>query len=118
MELPKKYLHDRLVLLFITLMAILLVVGVSLVLLRFDLSKNPTTTVAYRPSVSGAVYQNGKPIDIYSMAVFMVITAVGSVILSARVYGLKRYLAIFILASSTFLMILAAIVANSLISLQ
>jgi hypothetical protein len=118
MELPKKYLHDRLVLLFITLLAVLLVVGVSLVLLRFDLSKNPTTIVAYRPNISGASYQSGKPIDIYSMAVFMALTAVGAVILSARVYLLKRFLAVFILASSAFLLILATIVSNSLISLQ
>jgi hypothetical protein len=118
MELPKKYLHDRLVLLFIMFLAVLLVVGVSLVLLRFDLSKNPTTIVAYRPNISGASYQSGKPIDIYSLAVFMAITAVGAVVLSARIYGLKRHLSIFVLASSAFLMVLATIVANSLISLQ
>ena len=118
MELPKKFFHDRTVLLLVMLLSVLLVIGVSLVLLRFDVSKNPTTIVAYRPNISGASYQSGKPIDIYSLAVFMAITAVGAVILSARVYNLKRYLAVFILASSVFLMILATIVANSLISLQ
>lgn len=118
MELPKKYLHDRLVLLLIMFLAILLVVGVSLVLLRFDISKNPTTIVAYRPNISGASYLSGKPIDIYSMAVFMVVTALGAVALSARVYILKRFLSVFILASSVFLLILTTIVANSLISLQ
>lgn len=118
MELPKKYLHDRFVLLFLMFLAVLLVIGVSLVLLRFDLSKNPTTIVAYRPNISGASYQSGKPIDIYSMAVFMFATAVGAVALSARVYMLKRHLSLFILASSLFLLILATIVANSLISLQ
>lgn len=118
MELPKKYLHDRLVLLLIMLLAVLLVVGVSLVLLRFDSSKNPTTIVAFRPNVSGASYQSGKPIDIYSMAVFMAFTAIGAVVLSARVYMLKRYLSLFILASSVFLLILATIVSNSLTSLQ
>lgn len=118
MELPKKFFHDRLALLFITLLSILLVVGVSLVLLRFDISKNPTTIVAYRPSISGASYQSGKPVDIYSLAVFMALTAVGAVILAARVYELKREISIFILGSSTFLLILSIIVANSLISLQ
>ena len=118
MELPKKFLHDRIVLLMITLLAVLLVVGIAVVLLRFDISKNPTTIVAYRPNISGASYQSGKPIDIYSLAVFMAITAVGAVILSARVYNLKRYLSIFILASSVFLLVLSAITANSLISLQ
>ena len=65
MEVPKKFLHDRLVLLLITLISILVVIGVSIVLLRFDVSRNPTTIVAYRPNVTGTQYLSGKPIDIY-----------------------------------------------------
>lgn len=118
MELSKKYLHDRLVLLLITLMAVLLVIGVSVVLLRFDVSKNPTTTIAYRPSISGSSYVSGKPIDIYSLAFFMVLTAAGSVLISARIYAVRRSLALFLLAGAVFLLVLATIVANSLISLQ
>lgn len=118
MDFAKKFLHDRLVLVFITLLSVLLVIGVASVLLRFDVSKNPTTIVAYRPNISGASYVSGKPIDIYSLALFMILTSVGAVVLSARVYDLQRYLAVFILVSSTFLMVLALIVANSLISLQ
>lgn len=118
MEIPKKYLHDRLVLGLLTLVSLLLVIGVSVVLLRFDISKNPTTIVAYRPNISGVSYQSGKPIDIYSLALFMAAMAVGSVILSAHVYSVRRYVAIFILASCAFLLFLATIVANSLISLQ
>ena len=118
MELPKKYLHDRLVLLLITLIAVFLVIGVSIVLLRFDVSQNPTTTIAYRPSISGSSYVSGKPIDIYSLAVFMAITALGSVVLSSRIYNVRRALALFLLAGAVFLLILSAIVANSLISLQ
>lgn len=118
MELPKKFLHDRVVLILVTVLAALLVIGVSLVLLRFDIAKNPTTIVAYRPNISAASYQSGKPIDIYSLAVFMAIVSAGAVILSARVYLLKRFISIFILVSSVFLMILSVIVANSLISLQ
>jgi len=118
MDIPKKYLHDRLVLALLTLVSILLVIGVSVVLLRFDISKNPTTIVGYRPNVSGVSYQSGKPIDIYSLALFMIVIAVGSVILSSHVYNVRRYVAIFMLASSAFLLFLATLVANSLISLQ
>ena len=86
MEVPKKYLHDRLILLLITLIGILVVIGVSLVLLRFDPNKNPTTVVAYRPS--------------------------------ARAYLVRRFVAIFLLASTAFLLLIATIVANALISIQ
>src|SRR3990167_2723849 len=118
MELPKKFFHDRTVLLLVMLLSVLLVIGVSLVLLRFDVSNNPTTIVAYRPNISGGSYQSGMPIDIYSLALFMIITAFAAVILSARTYFVQRYVSIFILVSSLFLLILSTIVANSLISLQ
>lgn len=118
MELPKKYLHDRLVLFLITLIAVLVVLGVSLVLLRFDISKNPTTVVAYRPNISGTIYQVGKPIDIYSMALFMVFSSAAAVFLSAKIYEIRRFVSVFVLASTAFLLILSTIVANSLISLQ
>lgn len=118
MESSKKFLHDRLMLLLVTLMAVLLVVGVSVVLLRFDPSKNPTTTVAYRQNVTGTYYQSGKPIDIYSLALFMIFSSVAAVFLSAKLYAVRRSLALFLLSSELFLMILAIRVGWSLISLQ
>jgi heme/copper-type cytochrome/quinol oxidase subunit 2 len=118
MEIPKKFLHDRTVLLLITLISLVVVIGVSVVLLRFDASKNPTTTVAYRPSIVGSQYQSGKPIDIYSMAVYMLITAVLGVFLSARIYKIRHYLSIFLLSSTALLLILAIRVSWSLINLQ
>lgn len=118
MEIPKKFLHDRLVLLLITLMSILVVIGVSVVLLRFDVSRNPTTIVAYRPNITGTQYISGKPIDIYSLAVFMIMTAIASIAISSRIYIAKRYAALFLLSSTVFLLIVSTIVANSLISIQ
>lgn len=118
MEVSKKYLHDRMVLGLITVMAVLLVVGVSLVLLRFDVSKNPTTIVAYRPNISGSSYISGKPIDIYSLAAFMVLISAAAVALSARIYHIRKYLSVFILAATVFLLLLAIRVSWSVISLQ
>ena len=118
MEIPRKFLHDRLVLLLITVMAILVVIGVSIVLLRFDVSRNPTTIVSYRPNVSGTQYISGKPIDIYSLAVFMVFTAGAAIVISSHIYAAKRQAALFLLSSTIFLLVLSTIVANSLISIQ
>jgi hypothetical protein len=118
MELPKKFLHDRMVLALVTLIAAFVVIGVSVVSLRFDVSKNPTTIVSYRPNISGSSYQSGKPVDIYSLAVFMVVIAVVAVSVSARTYNVRRSISIFMLSSTIFLLILATIVSNALISLQ
>ena len=118
METSKKYLHDRVILLLLTLMAVLLVVGVSLVLLRFDPSRNPATTIAYRPSITGTQYQSGRPLDIYLLAVFMVFTTATALLLSVRTYHIRRFISVFILASTVFLLVLSMIVSNALISLQ
>lgn len=111
-------MHDRLVLLLITLICVLAVIGVSVVLLRFDVSRNPTTIVGYRPNVSGTIYQSGKPIDIYSLAIFMVFTSVAAIFLAAKTYLVRRFVSVFILSSTVFLLLLSTIVANSLISIQ
>lgn len=118
MEISKRFLHDRLILLLLTIISILSVVGISLVLIRFDATRNPTTTIAYRPNITGSQYQSGKPIDIYVLALFMLVAALSASVLSSRIYYLRRYLAIFILGSGVFLLILSIIVSNSLISLQ
>jgi hypothetical protein len=94
------------------------VIGVSVVLLRFDVTRNPTTVVAYRPNISGTQYISGKPIDIYSMAMFMVLVSAAAIVISARIYEIKKPAAMFLLSSTVFLLILSAIVANSLISIQ
>lgn len=118
MEVSKKYLHDKLILVLITAVSILVVVGVSSVLLRFDVSKNPTTIVAYRPNISSSSYISGTPLDIYSLAVFMILISAAAIILSARIYHIRKHLAVFILGSTIFLLILAIRVAWSIISLQ
>ena len=118
MDLPKKFLHDRTAMILLTLVSGLVVIGVSIVLLRFDVSKNPTTIVAYRPNISGSAYQSGQPLDIYMLAAFMIVIAASSVVLSARIYTIRRAIAIFILASAAFLLLLASRVAWSIISLQ
>ena len=115
MEIPKKFLHDRLVLLLVTIIAVLVVIGVSVVLLRFVVSRNPTTVVAYRPNVSGTQYLSGKPIDIYSLAIFMIFTSVAAIVISSRIYAVKKPAALFLLSSTVFLLILSTVVANSLI---
>ena len=118
MQIPKKFFHDRAILFLLTVLAMLLAAGASLILLKFDPSKNPATIVAFRPNIIGNNYVSGRPIDIYALAVFMLLTSAGAAILSAYVYEVRRYLSIFILSTSVLLLVLSVIVANSLISLQ
>ncbi len=118
MEVSRKFLHDRVVLILITILAAFTAIGVSSVFIRFDVSKNPTTTAAYRQNLVGVYYQSGKPIDIYALAIFMVFTAAAAIVLAYRTHTLRRQIAIFLLASANFLLVLSIVVANALISIQ
>lgn len=118
MQPSKRYLHDRLVLFFLTAIAVLVVIGVSSVLLRFDSGQNTTTIAGYRPNLSSSTYVSGNALDIYELPIFMVlITAIG-IILSVRLYRIGRDACLFVLASTTFLLIISIITANALIALQ
>lgn len=118
MNIPKRFLHDRLILAMLTVIAVLVVVGVSSVLLRFDASTNPTTVTAYRPNTSGSGYVSGKAIDIYGFALFMVLVSGINIVLSLRAFHIRRYVSVFILGGTIFLLIVSIIVSNALISLQ
>jgi hypothetical protein len=118
MAISRKFFHDRTILLLLTTLTTLLGIGVALILLKFDAGKSPLTVVAFRPNIVGSNYVSGGPIDIYSLALFMVLVAGGAALLSEHVYEVRRYLSIFILSSSVLLLILSVIVSNSLIALH
>lgn len=118
MELPKRYLHDRVVLLLLAALGALVVIGVSLVLLKFDAAKNPATIAEYRQNLSGSGYLSGKPADIYLLALFMLVSGPISLLLSAKAYHLHRYISVLILAAAVLVLLLGIIVSNALISLQ
>ena len=118
MHPSKKYLHDRLILALLTIIAVLLVIGVSSVLLRFDAGQNSTTIAGYRPNLSSGTYVSGNTLDIYEMPIFMLLIAGIGAALSIRLYRVGREAAVFILSATVFLLIMAIIVGNALVSLQ
>lgn len=118
MQSSKKFLHDRLVLILLTIIAVLVVIGVGSVLLRFNAGQNATTIAGYRPNLSSSTYVSGNSLDIYELPIFMVLISAIGAILSVRLYKVGREIAIFMLSATIFLLIVAIIVANALISIQ
>ena len=102
----------------LTAIAALAVIGVGSVLIRFDAAGNTTTIAGYRPNLSSSTYVSGNVLDIYEMPLFLVLIAVIGVILSVRLYRIGRDTALFMLAGTVFLLVMAIVVSNALISLQ
>jgi len=118
MHTPKRYIHDRIVLLLLTANTFFAVLTSVLILLKLDSSLAEGYTVQFRPSLGLSGYYKGDSIGILSFAVFAVFVLVFHTILSIRVYGIRRHLAIVILGMGLLLIIMTLIVSNALLMLR
>lgn len=118
MELPKKYLHDRLVLLLITVNAFLMVVTTILILLRLGGSQTAGYFVQYRENLGLNAYKVGGASGLVAFIVFALFILVFHTLISVRIYPQRRDVSIVVLAMATLLLSLALIVSNALLVLR
>ena len=118
MATPKRYIHDRLVLLLLTVNTFFAVLTSLMIVLRLDSSHNQGYIVGYRPTLGLSAYHKGDSLGLLSFAVFSVLVLVFHTVLSARVYSLRRNFAITILALGLLLILLALVISNALLMLR
>ena len=112
MNIPKNYFHDKSVLGLLGLNAALFVLAVANVLLNVDTELNSVSIVSYRSS--RAIQTSGPTSSLYEFALFAVVVTVVSVILSIKLYGHRRHLAVNVLGLNVVSLILALVVFNAL----
>ena len=119
MHIPKKYLHDKFVLSFLSIILFLMLVCIILVLLRFG-SSGATNgyIVQFRANLGISAFKTGSLTSILSFPLFAVLTSVIGIVLSAKVYAIRRQLALTVMALTTLLLVLAIIVSNALLVLR
>ncbi len=118
MATPKKYFHDHLVLLLLSINAFLAVAGSIVILVRLSTGHGNGYIVEYRSSVAVNNFHSGNVVDILSFVAFALLVLVVHTGLSLRVYQIHRQLAIAILGLGFLLLILTVIVSNALIVLR
>ncbi len=118
MDIPKKYFHDRLILLLLTVNAFLTAVVTVLILLRLDATETGGYFVQYRANLGLNAYTVGSFVGLLSFIVFAVFILAFHTWLSMRVYHVKRSLATVILAFGALLLALTLIVSNALLVLR
>ncbi|MEI6756153.1 MAG: hypothetical protein WCK80_04045 [bacterium] len=114
----KKYFHDHLVLLLLSLNAFLAIAGSILTILRMSTSHGNGYIVQYRASLGVNAFKTGVALDILSFVVFALIVLGANAVLSWKAYPISRQLAIAILSLGLLLLILAIIISNSLLALR
>ena len=114
---PKKYFHDRFVLLMLTINIFLTFVIVAMILFRLG-DTNNSYIQAYRSNLGLNAYSVGNVGQIISFAVFAVAVLVGQFIISLRLHAIRKHAAWTIMLMSMLLLILCLIISNRLLSLR
>lgn len=118
MHIPKKYFHDRIVLLLVSANIFLAFLVVGVVLLRAGLGQGVDGyIVEYRANLGLNAFQKGNVLPILSFIAFALVTMVINIALSIRTYSLRRELSLTILGLGVLIMLLAIIVSNALLVL-
>ncbi len=118
MPVPKEYIHDRLVLLLLTVSAFLAALGSVLVLMRLNPGSGEVYTVQYRANVGVSNFGVGHSSDLLAFIAFLVLIMIINTVLSIRVYNIHRQFSVAILGLGVLLMVLAVIVSNALLVLR
>lgn len=118
MQIPKKYLHDRFILLLVSTNAFLAFLCIVLILLRGGIGQGVDGyIVEYRANLGLSAFQKGGVLPIISFMLFALVTLALNVFLSIRTYHLRRELSLAILGLGALVLLLATIVSNSLLEL-
>jgi hypothetical protein len=113
----KKYFQDRPIL-FLNLIVVLgALINVLSVVLRIDTSQS-VTTVRYQVALGLGGFERGSPTELYSFAIAAIIIAITAILLSARVYWLRRAISIVILALTAVALLFNLIVSGAILNLQ
>jgi hypothetical protein len=114
---PKKYFHDRTVLLLLSINLFLTLLLLVWIAAKLQGSHTSSYFIQYRQNL-GLTFRTGGVSGPLSFVVFSIATFAASVLLSKRAYPIRRQLALSLLGMGLFLEILAFIISRLLLSLH
>lgn len=119
MPIPRKYLHDKLILLLVSANIFLAFLLVVLIFLRLNIGQGSDGyIVQYRSNLGISAFKTGSITGILSFAGFALVILILDVALSVRTYRIRRELAVAVLVSGVLLLVLSVIVSNALMVLH
>lgn len=116
MPIPKKYIHDRIVLLLLSVNAFLTLLGAILIILKLGDIHSSSFIVQRRFNLPQLdQFTKGDSTPILSFIIFSVLVFVLHTVLSMKIYQLHRQFSITILGLGTLLLVISVIVSNALL---
>ncbi len=118
MATSKKYFHDHIVLLLLSINAFLAIAGSIFILIRLSTSHGNGYIFEYRSTPGINHFTNGGVMDLLSFIAFAGLVLAVHTVLSLRAYHIHRQLAIAILSLGVLLLTLTIIISNALLVLR
>lgn len=117
MNIPKKYFHDRIVLMLISVNTFLMLLCSALILLNIDFNRPDGYIVQYRANLGLSAYKAGSSLVILSFIAFAVLVWVLHTLLSIKMYTKKRSFSVAVLGLGLLLLIITIFVSNALLEI-
>jgi hypothetical protein len=118
MTIPRRYLHDRIVLLLLSINVFLALLTSLWVLLKLDAGRSAGYIVQYRASLGISALKTGNATDLIAFIAFVLLVLVIHTFMSIKAYPIRREVSIIILILGVLLLLLALIVSNALLVLR
>jgi hypothetical protein len=115
MATPKRYTHDRTILLLLSVNIFLALLIAVLVILSLTGNSDRVLTIEHRPALGLDANRVGSGFDMASLVLFPLLAAVVHTVLSAKIHPIRRHLAVVVLAMGTILIMLSGIVSYYLL---
>lgn len=115
---PKRYFHDRLVLLLLTASFFLAILNGILIAWNLSGGRNEGYIVQYRPNLGLNTFKKGDSLEIVSFGIFALIVLVFHLFLSIKIYSHRRSFAVIVLGAGLLLIVLSFVITNSLLLLR
>lgn len=113
----RKYFHDRLVLLLLTINVFLTLICIAMILFRLGDTSN-SYIQSFRPNLGVNAYSIGGAGQIISFAVFAVLVLVGQFFLSLRFHKIRKQVSWIVMLLAALLLVFTLLVSNSLLQLR
>jgi len=117
MTISKKYLNDKVVLLFVSINVFLTLLTIILIALRLG-SGHASYIVQYRANLGINAFKSGSVTGLLAFMLFALVVLATHVGLSIKTYHIHRQLSVTVLALGILLLSVAIIVSNALLVLR
>jgi hypothetical protein len=118
MHPSKRFIHDRLVLLLISVSAFFVVLTAVSVVWQLGSVRSEGFITQYRPSLGLSAFQKGDSLEIIAFPIFAALVFFFHLVLSIKTYHIRRYFSVAVLGMGLLLIVLTLIISFSLLRLR